>query len=60
MSARLSVNVNDDTAAALRDLSAAKGITITEVVRQAVSVFHLIEAETRQGKSMRLVEREAS
>ncbi|MGH6662555.1 MAG: hypothetical protein ACREB6_13530 [Rhodospirillales bacterium] len=37
MSVKISVNLPDAAAAALRDISAKKGITMTEVLRRAIS-----------------------
>ena len=55
---RLSVNINDETATALRDLADRREISVTEVVRRAVSVLKFIEDETDQDKSLQLVDNE--
>lgn len=56
MSARLSVNVNDETAAALKKISEERGITVTEVIRRSVSVYKFIEDETGSGKVLQLTD----
>lgn len=50
MSTRLSVNINDETEAALRELAARRGTSVTEIVRRAVSVYKLVEDEVGQNK----------
>ena len=48
--ARLSVNVNQETAAALKRASALRSTTITETVRQAISVFAFLADEVAAGR----------
>jgi hypothetical protein len=55
---RLSVNINDDTAAALRSLAEEDGVTITEVVRRAVSVYKFFDEAKDAGKTIQLVDRD--
>lgn len=55
MSARLSVNINDVTAAEIRALKADKGTTATEVIRRAVAVYRLLDTEVRAGREIHLV-----
>lgn len=43
---RLSVNVNKGTAAALQDIAAKRGESVTETVRRATAVLKLLEDET--------------
>lgn len=42
---RLNVNINDETSIALKELAQAKGLSVTEVVRRAVSVYKFIDDE---------------
>jgi len=57
MSTRLSININDETAAALKELAAKRGLTVTEVVRRAVSVYKFVEDEVGDGgKTLQLVD----
>lgn len=56
MTARLNININDETAAALKDLAERRQITATEVVRRAVSVYKFVEDEVVDGdKTLKLV-----
>lgn len=55
MTTRLSVNITDDTAKALRDLAKVNQTSVTDIVRRAVSVYKLVDEETRDGKVMQLV-----
>ena len=58
MTHRLSVNINDATAAALTDLADRRGTTVTEIVRRAVSVYHFVSGELASGKRLQTVDRE--
>ncbi|MFF0818412.1 ribbon-helix-helix protein, CopG family [Rhodococcus sp. NPDC003318] len=53
-SIRLSVNMNPETADALKEIAESNGISVTEAVRRAISVAHFIEAQTRAGKSVQI------
>lgn len=56
MVTRLSVNINDETAAALKQMADRRQTTVTEVVRRAVSVYKFIEDEVVDGdKTLKLV-----
>lgn len=54
---RLSVNLNEETADALKKLAADKGITITEVMRRAVAVTKFLYDEQDKGKTIQVVSR---
>lgn len=56
MSTRLSVNVNDETASALRELADRRDVSITDIVRRAVAVYKFVEDETSEGKQLQLVD----
>lgn len=43
MTRRLSVNINDECADALRRVKAARGITTTEAIRRAISALDYLE-----------------
>jgi hypothetical protein len=43
MSTRLNININDETAATLRDLAQERGTSVTDIVRRAVSVYAYVE-----------------
>lgn len=46
---RLNVNLNAETANALKDLVERHGITYTEAIRRAVSVYQYFDAEKAVG-----------
>lgn len=54
VSTRLSINVNDEVAAALRDLAERQDTTITEIVRRSVSVYYFFQEQRSAGKYVRL------
>lgn len=57
MTTRLSVNINDETAAALKELAARRDTSVTEIVRRAVAVYKFVEDEVGQGgKSLQLID----
>lgn len=47
---RLEVNVNRETADALRSLMVKKGISATETVRRAIAVMHYFDEQKREGR----------
>lgn len=52
---RLSVNINPATADALRALAERQGVSMTEVVRRAISLAVFIDEETRAGRQIHTV-----
>jgi hypothetical protein len=46
---RLNVNLNSATADALKKLSDEQGVSLTEVVRRAISLYDFIDGERRSG-----------
>jgi hypothetical protein len=56
MTQRLSVNINDETAAALNQLAERDGVTITEVVRKAIGIYKFVDDQTQAGKRLQLVD----
>lgn len=56
MTQRLSVNINDETAAALEDLAERRGTSITDIVRRAVSVYKFVEDMVASGKTVRVAD----
>lgn len=56
MATRLSVNINDEVAGALRELASDDDTTVTEIVRRAVSVYKFFQDQNRDGKSIQLVD----
>ena len=55
MTTRLSININDETAQALRELADESGTTVTEVVRRAVSVYKFFDDARDEVKTIQLV-----
>jgi hypothetical protein len=47
---RLNVNLNAETAAALRKIADEREISFTEAVRRAISVYNFIDEETQAGR----------
>ena len=52
---RLSVNINRETADALKQMAKERGISVTEVVRRAVAITKFVEDETRRGHRIQVV-----
>lgn len=46
---RLNVNLSEDVANALRALADSKGISLTEVLRQAISTEQFLSSEVKDG-----------
>jgi hypothetical protein len=56
MSTRLSVNINDETADALRTLAERRGVTVTETIRRAVSVYKYLADEMAEGRVLQVTD----
>ena len=55
MTHRLSVNINDECKAALTEVAARRGVSVTEAVRQAISIYKFVDDELAvKGASMKL------
>ena len=57
---RLSVNMNRETADALRDISETHGITVTEAVRRVISLAKFMDDETRKGNLIIVEQKDGS
>ncbi|MFP5315617.1 MAG: ribbon-helix-helix protein, CopG family [Actinomycetes bacterium] len=53
---RLNVNLNQETAAALKELAAKENISYTEAVRRAIAVFKFIEDEQAEGRKIQTMD----
>lgn len=53
---RLSVNLNLETAAALKGFADRRGLSFTESIRRVISIAHFIDAEIREGRSVHIVD----
>jgi hypothetical protein len=47
---RLSVNMNEDTAEALKELAKKQGLSFTETIRRALAVYKFIYGEVKDRK----------
>lgn len=57
MTTRLNVNINEETAAALRELAARRDTSVTEIVRRSVAVYKFVEDEVGAGgKTLQVVD----
>lgn len=54
---RLEINVNDETASALREIADTNDISITEAVRRCVSVYAFFDKAVRDGTKIHLIPR---
>jgi hypothetical protein len=52
---RLSVNINDETAAAIRNAMAREDRTATAVVKRAVSLYYYLREARKRGDEIQLV-----
>lgn len=57
-SVRLSVNLNVDSARALREYAAINHVSATEAVRRAIAVLKYIDDERRNGRAIQSVDDE--
>lgn len=54
---RLSVNINQDAAAALKRHSEKRHVSVTETVRRAIAVYDFVEEELAKGNRIQVVEK---
>lgn len=57
---RLSVNLNDETAVAIRDSMRRHGRTATETIRRAVSMYRFLIRARDAGQRVRLVDKDGA
>jgi hypothetical protein len=55
---RLSINLASDVAGALKALSTAQGVSVTEGVRRAIALWKLVSDEVSKGNKIMVVEGE--
>lgn len=53
---RLSVNLNQETADALKEIAADSGVSLTEAVRRAISVYKFVDDEREAGRRVQTVD----
>lgn len=54
---RLSVNLNQETTAALNAIMAQFDVTMTEAVRRSIAVMNLIRTEQEMGREVHLIDK---
>ena len=59
MATRLNLNISDDISATLRGLAAAEDTTMTDILRRALSVYKFLHDQTRDGKTIQLLDPQA-
>ena len=52
---RLSVNITNETAEAMRSLAKEKGTTVTDIVRQATGLLKFIDTELKDSDQILLI-----
>lgn len=57
---RLNVNLNDESAEALRKVAESKGVSVTEAVRRAIALMKFIEDETNKDHKVQIVDKAGS
>ena len=57
MTTRLSVNVNDETAEALRALAEENETSVTEMIRRATGLYKFVSDETKEGRTLELADK---
>jgi predicted transcriptional regulator len=53
---RLNINLSEETAASLRELAEARGISFTEAVRRAIAIYKFVEDEVAAGNQVQSVD----
>ncbi|WP_240796070.1 DUF6364 family protein [Yimella sp. RIT 621] len=57
MTTRLNVNINDETAAALKELAKKNQTSVTEIVRRATGLYKFVADELGEGsKTLQVVD----
>jgi hypothetical protein len=49
---KISVNLSDQVLAVLREMAAAESVTMTEILRRAISTHKFVEDAQREGKAI--------
>ncbi|MFB2556154.1 ribbon-helix-helix protein, CopG family [Herbiconiux liangxiaofengii] len=49
---RLNVNLNEEAAAAIKQIADERDISVTEAIRRAISLFSYVDDETRKGRRL--------
>lgn len=57
---RLNINMNEQTASALRDLAQRHQVSITEAVRRAISIYKFFSEELAAGRKIQTMREDGS
>lgn len=55
---RLNVNLNQETADALKEVAAKESISLTEAVRRAIALLKFVEEEQSRGRRIQTMDKE--
>lgn len=55
---RLNVNLNKETAAALKEIAERENISLTEAVRRAIAILKFVEEERDHGRKIQTMDRD--
>lgn len=55
---RLNVNLNQETAEALKEVASREGISLTEAVRRAIALLKFVEGEQERGRKIQTMDKE--
>lgn len=55
---RLNVNLNQETAEALKDIAKKENISLTEAVRRAIAILKFVEEEQDRGRKIQTMDRD--
>ncbi|WP_026541650.1 ribbon-helix-helix protein, CopG family [Paenarthrobacter nicotinovorans] len=55
---RLNVNLNKETAAALKEIAAKENISLTEAVRRAIAILKFVEEEQDRGRKIQTMDQD--
>jgi hypothetical protein len=55
---RLNVNLNQETAEALKEIAKKENISLTEAVRRAIAILKFVEEEQDRGRKIQTMDRD--
>lgn len=57
---RLNVNLNKETAAALKKIASSNNLNLTETIRRAIALLAFIDDEKKQGRKIQTMDKDES
>jgi hypothetical protein len=57
---RLNVNMNEETATALKDLSDKQGLSLTETIRRAIAIYKFVYDEFKSGRVVQTMDKDGN